>query len=133
MNLSKLNTRIAAEKGEDLHLRHPTTGEKLYTEDGQPITIRMAGTDSSIYRNAIKDMVRQRKGVKTTTPEQGEAFALDLLTSITLDWKNIVLSDDGEPLQFSPENARNLYAEYTWIREQADEFAGDRANFLPKA
>ncbi len=53
---------------------------------------------------------------------------IDVLVACTLGWEG--LGDKEGPLAFTPENARRLYIDYPVIREQVDNFVGNRGNFL---
>jgi hypothetical protein len=65
------------------------------------------------------------------TLEDLERDGIELTVACTTGWKNMVI--DEQEIPFSVENARKVYTQYTWIREQVDGFVNDRANFLPKA
>lgn len=129
MDLATLNTAAQAEQGAWLTLRHPGTGEDL------PIQIRLAGKDSKAWRDAERDFSDrrleeiQKKGklgkVKTA---QIEERGIRLLALATLEWKGVEL--DGKPLECVRQNAIEIYTRFPWIAEQADEFVGDRANFI---
>jgi hypothetical protein len=129
MDLSTINLTKLAEDGADLTLEHPVTGEPL------DIIITLAGTDSSSYRMKQKEiqnkrmtkMARGKKADFTTTDDE----ACDLLAGCTLGWVGI--EDGGEELSFSTSNAKDLYTNHLWIREQVDAFIGDRANFFSNA
>lgn len=133
MDLSQLNTVAGADAGADLVLRNPATDEPLATEEGASISITLAGYDSKAarkMRHAMANRRMQRTGGKMTA-ESLEADGIELLCALTLGWQNIVV--DGEPLEFSADNAAKLYKRFPWIREQVDAFVGDRANFMRSA
>lgn len=121
MDLTQLNVSDAGSS--DMVLRHPATGEDL------DITIKLLGKDSAEYRKAVSKVgnsrINQRKKV---TVEQTQQDALDLLVAVTVGWAG--MTENGEELEFSPENAKRVYRDYPWIKEQADEFVHDRANFM---
>ena len=110
-----------------LTILHPQTFEST------PIKIKLAGADSDSYKK-IERRVRNRnvallkKNKNGLSAEVVEASALDLLTGATLDWQGVTWG--GAPLEFSQENARMLYEKFGFIRDQVDEFVGDRANFF---
>lgn len=128
MDLATLDTKAAAERGADLHLAHPVTFEPLFTDDGKPLTIRLLGNDSREFRAGMSELAESRVGKKRTSLAAAEANGIDLLARVTVGWSNIIYN--GEPLKFSLENAKMLYRERPWIKEQVDEFVADRANFL---
>lgn len=126
MDLSKLEMQ----EGAWLTLLHPTTG--VATD----IRIQLAGLDSARYREherkisnrRLKQSLRRGGPRQVVTKEELDAEAIDLLATCTLAWENIV--ENGEPLECTAENARRVYTEYPWIREQVDAFVGDRSNFF---
>jgi hypothetical protein len=104
---------------------------------GRPngVRLKLAGMDSRSYRQAQREASNRRlslmarRGAKyRPRAEELEAEALSLLVAVTLDWEGI--SENGQPLACTPENVREVYAKVPWLSEQADDFVGDRANFL---
>lgn len=130
MELKKLDTRAAAERGFAL---------SLVDANGQPtdITITVRGADSSVYRDVQRDQQRRRLAhvsrtrKVTLTPEEIDAEALELTVAATAGWTGIEV--DGEPLAFSTAAAEKLYRDYPMIREQVDAAINDRSNFLQSA
>jgi len=124
----------AATAGAKLALRHPVTNLPL-EDDGKPVCLILAGKDSAQYRKAAlalerryQEDARRMRGAFQVTPEQRRANELSLLVAVTLGWENAEL---GGETTFTPELARALYEQQDWVREQADAFVDDRANFLP--
>ena len=108
-------------------IKHPGNGESL------GVVINLYGQDSKVYQKASKKNLNTilKKGAKNTNADQVEARSLDLLAACTESW--IELDWEGAPLECTFENARMIYKERAWIKEQVDEHLGDRANFLQKA
>lgn len=118
--------------GEWMTILHPATREPIESDDGQQAGIRLVGQDSEEFRKASRKNTDRRlrsrqKGTKITA-EELEQDAIDLLVACTKEWRGIYRN--GTPLPYSLENARMLYSTVPFIREQVDEFAGDRANFF---
>lgn len=117
-------------------LVHPETFAPIEGEEGNQTTITLHGPDSTAQKEvtrkfqnkALKDGVKRKK--LNISAEQMDAQALALTVAATADWENIEL--EGETLECTPENAKKLYKDYPWIREQVEEFMADRANFLGK-
>ena len=132
MDLSSLDTRKAAEDGATLTLRHPVDDTPLADDKGNPITITVVGTDSSTFKRAMHAQADKRlntpNGRQRVTMQAFEDDTINLLVAATIDWSGIIV--DGAPLPFSNDNARKLYERFPWIKEQANTFIGDRANFL---
>lgn len=130
MDIATLNTAEAAEEGQWLELVHPTTYQPL------DIRIKLLGTDSKVWRKHEREVQNkrlqrfQKRGAKARlTMEEAEAEALDGLAKVTQEWQG--MKESGKDVPCTRENARRIYQDYPWIREQVDEFVGDRGNFLP--
>lgn len=139
MDLSKFSTVDSAAKGAAMEVLDPVTGNALREEDGSAVTITLLGADSPELRASERARLNKRlgKNIKqlsrtSLSAEQLEEEALETLITATKGWKGISMEQDGEvkELKCTPENARMLYTRLPWLREQADEFINDRANFL---
>jgi len=111
-------------------VRHPTTGAHLLTADGRPMTITLAGTDSAQFRLASAQLTSllQKKRGKGLSAGDMEDHVLRTLTACTEGW--VLELEDGVDHPFSKDAAMDLYRELRWLREQADEWINDRANYL---
>jgi hypothetical protein len=129
LDLSTLDTTKAAEDGATLEVRHPATGEILTQDNGEPITITLAGTDSDRFRKAQRaNNTRRLRNPRQLDGDDIERDGLNSLVLCTLAWSGIAL--DGQELDCTPANVRQVYQRLPWLREQADRFVSDRANFL---
>ena len=123
MDLTNFNLAEKSEEGAELTLVSPA-GEELDAK------IVLVGKDSPKYRNAFKKII-ERKSVKKQKKidlDLADRETVELVTACTISWQNI--EEDGVVIEFNAENAKRIYTEHAWVREQADEFIGDRANFL---
>ena len=129
MDLSNLMADVS---GSVMTLRHPATDEVISDDKGKPMTITLVGTDSDQYRKEVKrrfSELQRNKGRKAQSVDLGaaEQKAVELLTCCTVDChivfdgKAVALADIGK-----------IYAEpkLRWLREQAEAFVADRANFI---
>jgi hypothetical protein len=133
MDLGKFDTVATSDEGTEMILRHPVTSAPLYQDDltEKAVTITLAGADSSRFRAAERANRNKRlKGLRMRTPsaEEIDEDGLELLSRCTLAWDGVEL--DGQVLACTQANARMLYKRLPWVREQVDNFMGDRANFL---
>lgn len=142
LDLKGLRTKETATTGVKYQLRHPGTDEPM-ADAGKPVTITLAGQDSTQYRTALRKRsarmiaeaqgTRRRKGPSESEAEvmaeQAETDTLAMIVACTLAWERIGFEE--AELACTPENAAKLYTECPWIREQAEAFVADRANFLP--
>ncbi len=105
----------------------PVSGEKLNIE------ITVASPDSEVYRKASMRVQNEQlqfamKNRGKTTAERLAENSLEILVGATIGWKGI--AEKGTPLPCTPDNVRRVYKMLPFIREQVDEFLGDRRNFL---
>lgn len=125
---------LAVDEPGKMIIVHPVTRQPLRDANGSEGFIQLYSADSEIARKHQRSVQRRRlamRGRGKLTPEEIESEGTELLVALTVGWNLIAL--DGEPLdvEFSQENARELYAarKMTWLREQVDEFTSDRGNF----
>lgn len=111
----------------DVELIHPLTGETLGAK------IQVLSPDSDEYQRL--SLQRQNENIKFARKNRGKTTAekmaedgLNLLVAITVGWEGI--EENGQPIPFTQENARRIYKQFPFIKEQVDEFAGDRRNFI---
>lgn len=134
--MADLNTvAFDTEAARKLIIGHPSTGQPIYDQGGNPAYVEVLSTDSKTaqkhQREQTNRMLAKRNRNKVTADEI-DASSVELLAALTKGWH--LVNFDGEVIdyEFTVANARALYssAKFRWLREQVDEFAGDRANFL---
>lgn len=134
MDLSKLDTTAAAETGAKLEVAHPATGARLLQDDNTPVTVTLAGQDSDRFKKADRKISNRRLATSASgqrlklTAEGIDSDSLERLVACTISWSGIGWG--GGEKECTPENAREAYTKLPWLREQAEAFIGDRANFL---
>ena len=141
--LSDLSTSEKANKGAFLHLTHPADpSEHLFSEDKKPVGFTMLGMDSDVavaQSYALTDRILdpKAKNAKVTAAQSDEEAAASLAALVRGEGWNIPQgwidgTDDDTPSQFSTENVVKMFNNkgVKWVREQANRFAGTRANFL---
>lgn len=115
------------EEGADMDVIHPVTFEPLKDEDGNKATIRLVGMDSAIYRKAVNAITNRRtKGNRPVklNAERFEQDSFELICKCTVGWSNLVIGGA------SPKTPEEIYEGRKWLKEQADAFIHDRANYL---
>ena len=139
MDLKNLNLTETSSEGSWLQLVHPTKFEPLFADEEKtrPMRIKLLGADSEEYRIAKHTLANKRlkrvakaggNAAAVVSSESIESDATYMLVACTLEFENIVF--DGEEIPFSKMRARALYDDLQWLREQVDEFVGDRGNHL---
>ena len=116
-----------SDDGADLTVLHPGTGEPT------DMTIKLAGTDSKLWRQARREAGRRamdsaRDGGKSNVLEMSDKTAAFTLSRVTLSWRNCEFN--GKSLQCTQENAAMLYEKLPWLREQVDRFVSNRSRFF---
>lgn len=129
MDLSNLMAEVG---GTVMALRHPATDEVITDKDGKEMSITLVGTDSDQYRKEVKRRfaeLQRKKGKREQALDldEAEAKAVELLVCCTVDCHLVF---DGKKVK--PTEIGSIYAEpkLRWIREQAEAFVADRANFI---
>ena len=118
-----------------LHLCHPSTGLELVDEeDDTPVLIQLYSADSDTYRAAVRKFgnkkLNEKKNRKQSIEELEESSA-SLLATATHGWSGLKIGENE--LAFNFANAKKLYRDFPWIREQVEDFINDRSNFLKSA
>ena len=132
-DVAKFDSVSAAENGAWMDLIHPTEGP-VVVKDGEktsPVSIKFMGRDSAAFRRVNMNLARKR--VKKAANDRLDADidnqdTITAISSVAMDWRGF--TKDGAPLKFSPEELTALLRKAPWITEQADNFIGDRANFM---
>lgn len=129
MDLNSLKP-VKADKGATLTIVHPETEEPI-----EGMTITLLGQDSAVYRKiqlakqqAILNRMAKGKKMVDLDAEKLAEDTIDDLVKLTVKWTGFEMN--GEDLPCTPENCRMVYSDWPWIREQAQEFVANRANFF---
>ena len=69
-----------------------------------------------------------RKASSKVTAEELETRSIRHLAKLAISWQGVV--ENKKDLEFSTDAVFELLKKYAWIKEQCDEFIGDRGNFL---
>ncbi len=125
MDFNKLCTAEAHDKGAELTIIDPID----FTETDFVITLQ--GRDSKSFRfknksNMSKALNRLQKG-ETPTDEELDELDVDTLVECTTCWRGLFNGDDE--IEFTKEQAKQLYLAAPSVREQAERFVKDRENF----
>lgn len=115
-------------------IHDPATDEPMVDADGNEFWIELFSMDSKRYKEIQNNQVNRRiqkmqrqRGQAAMTAEQQDANSLELLAKCTKAWHVVM---NGEAIECTEKNARDLYERVPPVREQADAFMHDRKNFL---
>jgi hypothetical protein len=117
--------------GITVHIRG-ADGEPAYQGD-RPVTIRIAGTYSQVYRKTQDQQTRRllKQRSRDLSPEQLTANRVELVAASILGWEGF--TNKGEAYPCTRENAVALLTRAPWIREQLEEAQQDHAGFSGRA
>lgn len=111
-----------------LEILHPVS------QIGIGLKIRIASPDSEKYRKLaqamrtkIQAMMQRNKG-KMPPTEVIEEESQKVLIGAVLGWEGATWG--GQPFECTPDNVKQLFDALPWIKEQVDEYLGNRANFF---
>ena len=133
MDLKELKVQ---DEGKRLDLRHPVTGEILtYGDNDEKIMYLIIGSsDSETYKKSQRKVIdrrlkqQQKFRQARMTAAQLEEEAMISLAAVTYDGRVFL---EGKEVTVTPgQVAQNLYKDYGWIKEQANEHLEDRGAFL---
>lgn len=134
MDLSKSNPKLSAEAGYTFNVELPdgTISDIEITVRGEhsPAVRSHSRKMFEEYRNREAQAKRQKRDVPDLSLDEMEDQAVDMAIVRTKGWKNIQV--DGKDVEFSEANARAIYKEHPFIREQVLEEAGSNLNFKSK-
>lgn len=128
VSLDDFDTRKGAEAGFE---------KMLVTPSGAEIgPFRVRGYDAPSYQNALAEQNRKflLAGRRRKVPSVAELDeeALELAAILIADWPDH-FTLGGQPFPYSALNAVTFLKRFPWAREQIEEVARERANFLPKS
>lgn len=144
MDFASMGQALAKNDGIEMHLNGPS-GEPLFavqdakgkwtvTADEEapgalPCAFTMVGQDSRAYRrrrHELVDALRARQKALKSAQIEGEA--LKMVAAGVTGWANIPW--EGGLLEFTDENLLKFLDAYRPAFDQANDFIGDRTNFL---
>ena len=116
-------------------LKHPQTFDVLKNEDGTDMTITVYAPHSKEYKAAVHEQTNirlkqmQAKGNRNTnviTAEELEAATIKMLVKTTKDWN---ITSGGKQPKFTADEAKKIYQEVFWIKDQIEEAVADAEVF----
>ena len=121
--------------GAKMEVEHPATGETMRDADGNEAYIMLQSIESdkgvkvsNKILNENLSAMQKKKGQGLSAEKTIEQTA-QMLAELTEDW--YLVNFDGEPVEdaCTKENAKQLFLNAKWLREQAEDFVNDLGNF----
>ena len=130
MDLANLDLSKNAEIEAVLHVVHPITLEDLFDDNNNPVTITLLGMESSIAKRIGKARSQKQLNSRKNKQDLDEirAFGISLMAKLTVASSGF--KENGIEVNLGDnDEAVRVYSQYSWLRDQVDEFIMDRANF----
>jgi len=127
-DISSLSIDSSNDEGAPMTLVHPVTGDDLLNDDEKPMKIYLVGSDSPEFRVVQSRIDAKYRSRKPPSFGQKQSHAIELLVACTKRFENLQV--EGEIVSFTDDTAKILYKTFPWIKDQVDEFVGERANHL---
>ncbi len=127
------NVAATEDEGQILEIHDHRGAPLTFTApDGteKPVTVRVAGTYSKVYRRA-QEMLRERQIRQRRAKLTGEAVtrqSVELVAACILGWDGFF--NAGQPLAYERENVIEVLTRAPWIREQVEEAMVDHEGFF---
>lgn len=128
---------LREDQGITVHVKNEMGEPLFYQANGsvKPVTVRLVGTYSTIYRRAVEAQRRRQfqlmKQGADLEPEHIDHHNLEVIASCMLGWDGF--NAGGESLAFSRENAMQLLQQVPWFRTQMEAAANNHARFFANA
>lgn len=131
-DLARHNYTEIAEAGYEFELKLPGTGEGtgvfITVRGDQSKTVKAFGRKKySEFKLREQQAKRRGKDVEDMTLEEAEELSVESAIVRVIGWKNI--TENGKDVPFTKENAERIFKEYSWIKDQVLEEAGQLLNF----
>lgn len=128
MDLQKLDSVKGCNDGAECPILDPRT--QLPTG----IVITVYGPDSDLVQRLRREQSERAfaamRGNRRRRLDQEaiEKEGLEFLARITKSWTGV--EEGTTPIECNFDNAYSIYRRYPWLRQQVDDFAGDRTHFM---
>ena len=117
-----------------IELKHPMDKTPLVDADGKPFTITILLRHTKEYRDLDYEMADRRAARMAKAKKSDEVMKTkDLMSDINeiteKSVKGYYLVENGQPVDFTPENTKRILEDYHWIKEQVLEEQQAYENF----
>lgn len=133
LDLAKNNFAQSAELGYEFELKLPTgenTGAFIKVRGDQSASVKAFARRKYNELKAKETAARRRgKEPDEMTLEDAEEMAIEAAIVRVISWRGI--TENGEVVPFTAENAARVFKDHPWIREQISEESALLVNFRP--
>lgn len=125
MDLSNLDLELASAEGIEVKIHHPVNGDTLMQANGEPVSIRIYGTESKEFKAQARIQRGKFKGKVDMDSDQFNQSMIEVLVKCTVSWTGIEW--EGAPLECTEDNVRKLYNNggFSWLVKQLLAASGD--------
>lgn len=130
MDLANLDLSKKSENQATLIVLHPITMEEMVDSNGDAVTITLLGMESAIAKRITHARAQRQINTRKSKQDLNEMreFTINLLSKLIVSSHGF--NEDGVAIDLADEaTAVRVLTQYSWLREQIDEFLMDRANF----
>ena len=114
-------------------LVHPSNYETLFNPDGTEMSIVVHAPQTKTDKEAVRDQqnrtnqkMHKHKKNSTVTAKDLENDGITLLAKVTKEWN---ITYGGSNPKLTVENAKEVYSDMFWIREQIEASVSDSLDF----
>lgn len=129
-DIKKNNPADQAEAGYELEVTLPNgdkTGFKIKVRGEQSAAVRNHGR--RVYQEIkMKEQAAKRRGKEYEMDlDEAEEMSAEAAVVRVISWSG--LSEDGKEVAFSKENAKRIFMEHSWVKDQVLEASNNIYNF----
>lgn len=126
---------LAVDKPRRMTILHPGSGRPITDGTGKGAFIDVYSSDSDVSRQHARNIVQAKidnPSRAKLSAEELESEAAGRVANLVSAWHLVTMDGQALDVACTFENARELFLApaMSWLREQVEDFAADRGNFL---
>jgi hypothetical protein len=125
-DISTLDLEGASERGSEVEIRHPQTGEPV------GIFVKVYGPDSKLCRRILSEGARMAATDPTEDEKELQRRSSQMTAELCMGWRQgdePTIMWEGTRHPFSKELAVKIFTKQQWFRQQVDQWQMNRRNF----
>jgi hypothetical protein len=118
------------DEGIDVHVNGVDEQPLYYQkeEEMHPVTIRMAGVHSALFRRAEERIRKRKLKPRQFTGELIYEDNIEKVAACALGWDGFY--SNGQEVPFTQENIKEIFKQCPWVLDQCMEAMNDHASFF---